>query len=68
MFRSIKNGAMPRMTKMLSLSQALMHRTKLVDIVWDESISMETFLTGMIPILSSIMQVIPTEISPFLPA
>ena len=51
---------------MLSLFQALMHTTKLADIVWVESISMETLHTGMIPILSSIMQVLPTEMLPIL--
>ena len=43
-----------------------MGTTKLVDVVGIEIISMEILLTGMLPILSSIMQVLPIEMIPIL--
>ena len=52
---------------MLSLLQALMGTTKLVDVVWVEIISMEIVHTGVRSILSSIMQVLPIGMLPFLP-
>ena len=59
MFRSKKNKAMLRMAKMLSLLQALMGTTKLVDVVWVEIISIEILHTRVLQILSSILQVLP---------
>ena len=44
---------------MLSLLLALMGTTKLVDVVWVQIISMEILHTEMLPILSSMMQVLP---------
>ena len=38
-----------------------MGTTKLVDVVWVEIISMEILHTGVLPILFSIMQVLPIE-------
>ena len=51
---------------MLSLLWALMGTTKLVDVVWVEIISMEILHTGVLPIPSRIMQILPIEKLPIL--
>ena len=66
MFRFNKNEAMLRMAKMMSLLQDLMGTTKLVDFVLVEIISMEILHTGVLTILSSIMQVLPLGMLPIL--
>ena len=51
---------------MVSLLWALMTTTKLVDVVWVEIISMEILQTDVLPILITIMQLLFTEMLPFL--